>query len=277
MKKRDGGSASNPNEWLNTYADMVTLLMCFFVLLYATSSTDAAKWDAIVESLNPDARPMIPAESGIIDPESSLVDTSTPGEDTAEDKDFNDLYEQLQQYIDEQGLTDSVELYRGDEFTFITFKNNVFFDGDSFSLRWEGVELLDFLGGALDGLNSQVQQVRIMGHTSQANDYQHNYIETDRFLASNRATTVLVYLQNLNVIDAGKYVSEGYGQEWPIAPFDTEENRSKNRRVEIMISKTDSVSMALSDVYSLMGVGDYTGAVPQPAVETPPTAPATTD
>ena len=53
MKRRKKGSEEG--GWLNTYADMVTLLLCFFVLLYSISSVDKSKWENLVISLNPDA------------------------------------------------------------------------------------------------------------------------------------------------------------------------------------------------------------------------------
>lgn len=54
MKKR-GKSAESGANWMDTYGDMVTLLLCFFVLLYSISSVDQAKWEMLVKSFNPDA------------------------------------------------------------------------------------------------------------------------------------------------------------------------------------------------------------------------------
>jgi chemotaxis protein MotB len=61
-------------------------------------------------------------------------------------------------------------------------------------------------------------------------------VREDRFLASNRATNVLVYIQEHSVVDPARLVSEGLGQWRPIESNDTEEGRSKNRRVEMIIS-----------------------------------------
>ena len=52
-KKHSGGGGAN---WMDTYGDMVTLLLCFFVMLYSMSSMDQQKWMALVESFNPDAQ-----------------------------------------------------------------------------------------------------------------------------------------------------------------------------------------------------------------------------
>ena len=53
MKKRNKGSGGA--SWMDTYGDMVTLLLCFFVLLYSMSSIDQQKWVQLVQSFNPDA------------------------------------------------------------------------------------------------------------------------------------------------------------------------------------------------------------------------------
>ena len=53
--KRRKKRADESGSWMDTYGDMVTLLLCFFVLLYSISSVDQAKWREVVKSFNPDA------------------------------------------------------------------------------------------------------------------------------------------------------------------------------------------------------------------------------
>ena len=53
--KRRKKRADEGGNWMDTYGDMVTLLLCFFVLLYSISSVDQAKWREVVKSFNPDA------------------------------------------------------------------------------------------------------------------------------------------------------------------------------------------------------------------------------
>ena len=56
MRKRRKKKPENGSNWMDTYGDMVTLLLCFFVLLYSISSVDQSKWIKLVESFNPDAK-----------------------------------------------------------------------------------------------------------------------------------------------------------------------------------------------------------------------------
>jgi chemotaxis protein MotB len=90
-----------------------------------------------------------------------------------------------------------------------------------------------------------------MGHTTQALPNKKNPTESDRTLSAMRSAIVTAYLQDKNVIAASKLVSLGYGQNHPIASFKTEKDRSLNRRVEFMISKTGGSVMSLDDYYSM--------------------------
>ena len=54
MSRRKGGGGDEGGNWMDTYGDMVTLLMTFFVLLYSMSNLDAKKWEVFVRSINPD-------------------------------------------------------------------------------------------------------------------------------------------------------------------------------------------------------------------------------
>ncbi len=259
MARKNKKSGSGGANWMDTYGDMVTLLLCFFVLLYSMSSIDSEKWELLVKSFNPDATEL-----------SQIVTTQEKNEyeypvkgsmnlpENADD--FDKLYYVLSEYISQNNLQGDIELSRGDGFTFITFRDNVFFDGDSFVLKDEGKVVLDEFCNAITDAVDSIEEIQILGHTSQARPDVPNEPVSDRFLSSNRATEVLLYIQEKNIIDPAKLVSCGYGQFRPISSFETRESRAKNRRVEILITKTDSVVKSLDDyyeeVYGTEAVGD---------------------
>lgn len=235
----------NTGKWLNTYADMVTLLLCFFVLLYSMSTIDSEKWQSIAESFNPSEEQMEQAAGG--GQNIDVVGTVT---------DFDDLYYKLSKYVESEGLDVDVEVSKGDGFTFIAFKNNIFFDGDSYKLKQEGKDVLDQLCYAISDVSDSVSEIQVLGHTSQASPTEPNDVESDRFLSSNRASEVLVYIQNKDIVDPSKLISCGYGQFRPVSSFDTRENRAKNRRVEIIITKSDEVAKSLDEYYKdVYGIG----------------------
>lgn len=244
-KKSSGGSGPG---WLATYSDMVTLLLCFFVLLYSISSVDAAKWAIVVKSFNPDAGKEV-AQIVTGEPADESKFDSTEVTSNTEIDSLDELYFVLSKEIADQNLQSDVEIRKGDGFAFVTFRNNVFFSGDSYTLLPAGKQVLDIFASVIGDATDIIQEIQVLGHTSQASPDRVNDVEFDRFLSSNRATEVLVYIQEKNIIDPAKLVSSSYGQFRPVSPFDTSENRAKNRRVEILITESGAVVKALDEYY----------------------------
>lgn len=251
MGKRKKAAEGGAN-WMDTYGDLVTLLLCFFVLLYSISSVDQAKWVQIVKSFNPDAKEI----SQIVDdPEVEGVEEVPGGLDNELEKidEFDELYESLKEAVEQAGLDGEVELFKGDGYTFITFRDNVFFDGDSSIIKSGGAKILKQFSGIIAGVSSSVKEIEVLGHTTQAEPDKVNEPVGDRVLSAERAARVAAYIQTRAKVAPENIVSIGYGQFRPIAPFDTEENRAKNRRVELLITKSDSVEHSLEEYYEEMG------------------------
>ena len=274
MKKRNKAPEEGAS-WMDTYGDMVTLLLCFFVLLYSISSVDQVKWENLVKSLNPDAAKEV----------SQLVTTDTqPGEDDVPgttdlpkdtnreqiyeddlkdpqsetgnspeqqqiDAQFESLYEELQALKELASDAAEVEIAKGDGYTFITFRDKVFFDGDDWVMRDEGKKMMDRFAQIIKPCARAIEQVQILGHTSQGRPDKKNNISTDRELSAMRSAVVTAYLQKKKVIDPARLYSSAFGQFRPIASFDTPEDRAKNRRVEILITKTGNIEQDLDKYY----------------------------
>ena len=243
-KKSSGGGGAN---WMDTYGDMVTLLLCFFVLLYSISTIDQEKWLLVVQSFNRDAIVSDPEE-----PTGPMGDDTLgggsglpmPTNDTVEEA-LGELYDFLEAFAAQQNAasaSDSVAVSQGDGFIFISFEDAVFFDGDSAYLRQDGRLVLDGIIPALTEAGPYIDELRVLGHTAQASPNRPNEPSGDRYLASNRATAVTLYLQEnipFEKLHPGRLVSMGMGQWRNVAPNDTGANRAKNRRVELIISGRD--------------------------------------
>lgn len=238
--KRRPNSRMGEDNWLNTYADMITLLLTFFILLYSSSTMDAAKWQQIVSAFNKnyDISEMTEDELAM------GMDEFIEG-----DSDFDSLYYKLKKYIEENELTNSIEIYKGDDYNFIVFKNHVFFDGDSSVLREEGKHVLEFLCEGIEEVAQSIGEIRILGHTAQATYGIKNNPVADRTLSTERANSVLLYVQSKNILDPGKIVSMGYGQHRPLNDNSTEALRKENRRVEILITKSSESDQLLNQIY----------------------------
>ena len=247
MKKRNkgGGGAS----WMDTYGDMVTLLLCFFVLLYSMSTISEDKWKALVQSFNPNAVPTMMDPQGNDGPSADEQQVEAGenlqlGEDKILEQEKIDssiekLFQDLKAYVMEAGLAESISVTKGDGYVFISFTDAVFFDGDSYDLRDDGKNILDDVGEIIGSAGSAIDELRVLGHTAQAYVDKANNVTVDRFLASNRATVVLVYLQQMGILDPARMISMGFGQWRPVASNDSAENRAKNRRVELIITGKD--------------------------------------
>ena len=239
-KKREEGGA----KWMDTYGDMVTLLLCFFVMLYSISNVDQNKFRALVESLNPDAiQQMEEAMTGAGDGQSQAGTSGT------EQSEFDDIYQRLIAMSEELGIQEQADIYQGDGYTFISFRDQVFFDGNSPILKDEGKIILDSFCEAIAPAADTIKELEVLGHTSQGTPDVPNEIVTDRVLSAERSAQVVAYIQEKDIISPEKLVGCAYGQWRPIASFDTTEDRAKNRRAEILITKNGSVERSLEEYY----------------------------
>ena len=249
IKKKSGGGGGGAN-WMDTYGDMVTLLLCFFVLLYSMSTISEEKFKAIVQSFNPSSLESSTvtagAEGPLADPSEGIgseYGLSPPDEEVMEQADIDALMEQLAQMLKEMaadsGQADNIEVTKGDGYVFVSFNDAVFFMGDSPTITAEGERILNTVADALNAAANAIDELRIMGHTAQASPDRANNVDNDRRLASNRATNVTIYLQKRVEISPARMVSVGYGQWRPVDTNATRDGRAHNRRVEMIITGKD--------------------------------------
>lgn len=251
-RKHKGGGGAN---WMDTYGDMVTLLLCFFVLLYSMSTIDQQKWVQLVQSFNPDAivDDMINQGNG----GQSLDPVSEDSMDQQQiDAAIEQLYQNLKEYVSAQGAGENISVTRGDGYVFLSFNDAVFFDGDSYALRTDGKVVLDDVAQILQKAGGAIDELRVLGHTAQADPGRANNVTVDRALSSNRATVVLVYLQEKEILDPARMVSMGYGQWRPVAGNDNAADRAKNRRVELIVTGknlSDTLGDEIEQYYTQRG------------------------
>lgn len=256
----DGGGGQ---EWMNTYSDLVTLLMTFFVLLFSMSSVDAEKWENFVKALaNPgdDTSQIVinaPEEGGDSpltnqgDANQLTEGTSPSDEMSPLPTDFDDLYAFLQKFVDENNLGSAIEVSKsGDNVVYIRFRNNIFFMPDESYLKEDGLEVLSYLGDCLGAVQDQIKMISINGHTAQTDD--PDYSVSDWMLSGERSSRVADYLDNEKKIDPTKLRPMGYGKNFPIADNATKEGREQNRRVDITIVRDDgnaNIESQLADLF----------------------------
>ncbi len=234
-RKKQGGGGESGGNWMDTYGDLVTLLLTFFILMYATSSPDEVKWQMILQAFTSRGSVVNP----IVDQENQTHSDEPYTSDELSDGDmpetFDQLYQYLEGYLAESEFSDSIELSQSASNIYLKFRDNVFFAGDSAVLLDTGKEVLDVINTGLAAVSDKIMAIQVGGHTAVANFS----TQDDYTLSSDRAVNVVNYVKAANIIEPGKLRTEGYGEYRPVAPNDTEENKALNRRVEMVIVRND--------------------------------------
>ena len=133
------------------------------------------------------------------------------------DRDMEQLYQAMAEYFQQENMMEKVSIGKGNGYVFISFNDTVFFRPNEYTLLDEGKEVLDQVARSIAEVGPSINEIRVLGHTAQATANEENDYTVDRFLASNRATVVTVYLQEKEIIDPARLVSVGYGQWRPIS------------------------------------------------------------
>ena len=254
MAREKKKSSVNKDAWLNTYADMITLILVFFILLYSMSTIDQEKFRMLVKAFTADPETieqirLLESENQEDAGKPDPLEGGVEGDQVADVENLDDLYEYLKAYVAENNLQESVQVEKGKDMVFVRFMSTLFFQADKAVLKSGGKDILDFVGRALGQVESSIKYVRIDGHTAEAAPGTSTV--DDRELSTDRANAVLKYLEDSYIKDPSKLLAVGYGMYRPVAPNDSEANRAKNRRVEILVTKTDSLQDELDKIYDL--------------------------
>lgn len=235
-KKSKSTGPPAPGQWLTTYGDMVTLLLTFFVVLFAMSTIDSQKFQAMVGGLQLSfgvitggntIQDGIGINGATILPESGSTITSVTQLAT--------LYSQICTFLDSEGLGSSVEAVLEERGVILRFKDRILFDTGQAVIRQDGANIVNKFANFLESVPNQI---RVEGHADNVPISNYRY-PSNWELSTARATSVIQYLLANTKIEPTRLSAAGYGEYRPIAPNDTPENRAQNRRVDIVILRLD--------------------------------------
>ncbi|CAM3978804.1 flagellar motor protein MotB [Alicyclobacillus pomorum] len=245
-RRRDNPEGQENNErWLITYSDLITLLMIFFVIMYAMSKVDVAKFMTLTQSLaaamhNENQIPLKDlGTTGLVVP-ANPQDTGNKkatGE-SEEDKKMDNLFQQVSQYIQEHHLQENVSIVSQPRGIQITLKDVVLFDTGQATIKPGAKQLL---AGLVPFFRTLDNPIVVEGYTD------NRPISTGQYpsnweLPAARATGVVRFFVSQHV-DPNRLTASGYGEYHPVAPNDTEAHRQENRRVNIVILRDAPVQM----------------------------------
>ncbi len=234
MSRRSKGHAEeHPDErWVISYADLVTLLFGFFIILYATADANEVKMEALSRGLAEAFNVGVTEGDG----EGSFFEGGTgiiPGHNDAGSLDFD--LQRIRQLIEEQSLEAGVQgqilVSRDDDRITIRLADNLVFPSASADIRTEARPLLAIVAAAV---NQTGNEIRVEGHTDNIPLATEKY-PSNWELSSARATAVLRLLtEELGVAPARAFAA-GFGEFRPIAANLTPEGRALNRRADIVL------------------------------------------
>ena len=249
-RKKGGGGGEDCGSWMDTYGDMVTLLLCFFVMLYSMSDINQQKWEMFVKSIFPNSgdTEQIAINENIAEGEFDVSGVLKDDEELPELEEAEELWVTLVKRLNESGV-DGVSVSRGEGYTFVVFENQAFFNGDSSVLTEQATAIMDIFCEIIAKEADNISQIEIMGHTAQARPDSENNARTDRMLSALRSAEVAAYIQNKNIIDPSKLVGISYGQYRSVDTNETSEGRARNRRVEFLIVDAGADIKSMNDYY----------------------------
>lgn len=268
-RQEDAPPAGSP-AWMSTFSDLMNLLLCFFVMLFAMSTVEEEKLDQFVAAMNNTFSFLNGGATAIgdgflvsngvsqlneldqyINSTGKQADSDTDGEDLEEFEFSQEMQEAMEQYMADQQLRQNEELSEnieellqenriGDEvdvsftaqYVQLSMNGALLFDSGSAALKDEAAQVLDKVSVILERYSAET--IEILGHTDNVPMSSGRYASNEE-LSDARALSVFYYFQDHALLDPAHVKHSGMGEREPIADNSTPEGRSLNRRVEIRI------------------------------------------
>jgi len=221
VKKEEQAGAP---QWMCTFADLMSLLLCFFVLLLSFSTMDVVKYKKAAGSLK-DA-------FGV---QKNQVNHSTMGQQMLS-QEFQavplDVQVMLQDSIRREVEAGIIEVEHSPAGITLRVKGEVTFDFGSMQIKPQFKQILDQLSSVVANTDMHFE---VGGHTDDVPVREGGPFTSNFDLSARRAVAVVEYWRTKKHIDSVKLSAVGYGDGEPLADNKTEAGRARNRRVEFRI------------------------------------------
>ena len=258
-KKAEEASEGAP-EWMTTYSDLVTLLLTFFILLFSMAAIDVQKFEEVAFSLRSSFAKISGGDMFYEDDGKSIISMtpydnaskeSSTNENEANNNEFkeNELNESeainnkladikaaqidIEKLIKEMGLNENIKVIDEEDRVILRVDSLILFDAGKADIKASGKFVIEKMGFILKELKTDIL---VQGH---ADDRPINttIFPSNWELSTKRATNVVKYLAETSGVEEKYLTATGNAEFKPIVPNDTEYNRQKNRRIDIIIEK----------------------------------------
>ncbi len=254
MRRRGEFEGDNSDRWLMTYADLITLLLAFFVIMYAMSKVDAKKFEQMSEKLQGEfnSSALVPGPAttdlgaGVL-----KIGRLKLVAQRLESPSFGQLKHRvnigpatnipLSSGFDDAGAADSsmheFSVEMNERGLVIHVVESALFKSGQAEMQPQARTLLDKIANEIADLPNQI---RVEGHTDSLPISSFKF-PSNWELSAARATAVVRYFVESHGFTPARISALGFGEFRPLAPNDTPENRARNRRVDIVLL-TDALS-----------------------------------
>lgn len=212
------------NSWLITFSDMMTIILCFFIVFFIFSAEELTMLETIKESLSTQVEDLSEENEKLKEEQESLKSLMF-GEEGMEDSDDFLIF------LKENQLEDSVYISEVDRGLVIRFRDGVLFSSGQAAISQGGYDVLREISTKI---NSVSNSIVIEGFTDNQPIKNSNY-PSNWELSTDRAIGVAKYFIEDMGINEERISVSGHGEQRPIDTNDTEEGRANNRRIEITI------------------------------------------
>jgi chemotaxis protein MotB len=219
-------------RWLLTYADMITLMLALFIILFAMSTISRVKVQEFAKLVS----------AGF---DNTWSVNQPPNGGTNGEQSFNAsanipaIQRELQQYVQQHKLQNQVQVHMDHRGLVITLlSDKAFYDSGSAELQPQTKQVLDTINGFLKKNNNLI---RVEGNTDNVPIHTAQY-PTNWELSAGRAVGVARYLVENDGLDPTRVSAAGYGEFRPRRPNDTDADRQENRRVDIVLLNATKAS-----------------------------------
>lgn len=249
MSMRRQANRKKDNEttdsWLLPYADMLTLLLALFIVLFAMSHIDVKKYEKLTNIFKSEfSSSYLPLtesfeeDTGEITTEHTKQQAEEDEEEVLTDNYFivtqqlQEMQENINAYITENDLTDTLGTKLTDEGLLITLSTDFSFATGSAYVNKEGRKIAHEIAQFLH--TDPPHEIVISGHADDRPMYNHEFKSNWELSVMRAVNFMVILLENKN-LNPDKFSAKGYGEYKPLVPNTSKENRAKNRRVEVLI------------------------------------------
>ncbi len=239
-----GSESGGMMRWLITYADLITLLLAFFIILYAINRTQQIKFSLVAQALANqfDSKSIVGQGLGpsVITQNSGI---STLAAQKQQLQSLSHLQNRIQSAIRSVGLTQEVSVHSNARGVEVSLSASTLFASGSARLSPGAVILLDRVGGALASVPNDVE---VVGYTD-STPIRTALYPSNWQLSAMRAANVVYVLSRVPHINPQRLSLSGFGRYHPVATNRTAVGRSENRRVNILVLRNSVAQVAIGN------------------------------